>query len=125
MELSQEFRADERFVRLTAPSASNPTRQRARRRPLPFRTLTASTQLIEFSLEPNPDANDDKNLPPQKLSFAFSTADVVVLGWRLGLIADCLRDNRLSAICILPKRYAELERNSAFVSAITVTSVSK
>jgi hypothetical protein len=84
-----------------------------------------ASQLIEFSLEPNPDANDDKNLPPQKLSFAFSTADVVVLGWRLGLIADCLRDNRLSAICILPKRFAELERNSAFVSTITITAVSK
>jgi hypothetical protein len=41
-----------------------------------------ASQLIEFSLEPNPDANDDKNLPPQKLSFAFSTADVVVLGLR-------------------------------------------
>jgi hypothetical protein len=82
-------------------------------------------QLIEFSLEPNPDADDDKNLPPQKLSLAFSTADVVVLGWRLGLIADYLRDNQLSAICILPKRYAELERNSAFVSAITITAVSK
>jgi hypothetical protein len=84
-----------------------------------------ASQLIEFSLEPNPDADDDKNLPPQKLSLAFSTADVVVLGWRLGLMADYLRDNRLSAIGILPKRYAELERNSAFVSAITITAVSK
>jgi hypothetical protein len=84
-----------------------------------------ASQLIEFSLEPNPDANDDKNLPPQKLSLAFSTADVVVLGWRFGLIADYLRDNRLSAICILPKRYAELDRNSAYVSAITITAVSK
>ena len=45
MELSQESRAAERFVRLTAPSASNPTRQRARRRSFPFRTLTASTPL--------------------------------------------------------------------------------
>jgi hypothetical protein len=43
VELSQESSAAQRFVRLTAPTASNPTRQRARRRSLPFRTLTAST----------------------------------------------------------------------------------
>ena len=41
-------------------------------------------QLIDYTLEPNPDAEDDKNAPPQKLALAFSTADVVVLGWRLG-----------------------------------------
>jgi len=55
MELSQESRAAERFVRLTAPSASNPTRQRARRRSLPFRTLTAST--------PKNNQNQDLFLP--------------------------------------------------------------
>ena len=66
-----------------------------------------SSQLITFALDPNPDAENDKNLPPQKLSLSFSTADVVVLGWRLGLISDYLRDNKLSAVGIIPKRYAE------------------
>jgi hypothetical protein len=84
-----------------------------------------ASQLIAFALDPNPDGEDDKNQPPQKLSLTFSTADVVVLGWRLGLIADYLRDNKLSAIGILPKRYAELERNAAFISAITITPVEK
>jgi hypothetical protein len=84
-----------------------------------------ASQLIEFSLDPNPDATDDKDAPPQKISIVFSTADVAILGWRLGLIADYLRDNRLSAVVILPKRYAELERASAFVSAIKITPVSK
>jgi hypothetical protein len=50
-------------------------------------------QLIEYTLEPNPDAEEDKEAPPEKLSFAFSTADVVVLGWVLGRLADCLREN--------------------------------
>jgi hypothetical protein len=84
-----------------------------------------SSQLIAFSLDPNPDAGDDKNQPPQKLSLTFSTADVVVLGWRLGLVVDYLRDNRLSAVGILPKRYVELERTAAFISAIVITPVGK
>ena len=53
------------------------------------------------------------------------TADVVVLGWRLGLIADYLRGNTLTAVCILPKRYAELERNAIYVSSITIKPVDK
>ena len=84
-----------------------------------------ASQLITYALEPNPDAEDDQSLPPQKLSLTFSTADVVILGWRLGLIADYLRDNRLSAVCILPRRYAELERTTAFISVITITPVEK
>ena len=84
-----------------------------------------ASQLIAFNLDPNPDAANDKNQPPQKLSLTFSTADVVVLGWRLGLVADYLRDNKLLAVGIQPKRYAELENNSAFVSIITITPVVK
>ena len=84
-----------------------------------------ASQLIEFSLDPNPDAENNKNDPPQKITLVFSTADVVVLGWRLGLIADYLRDNKLSAVSILPKRYADLERNAAFVSAIKITPIAK
>jgi hypothetical protein len=72
-----------------------------------------------------PNAEDDKNVPPQKLSLVFSTADVVILGWRLGSLADRLGENTLNAVGILPKRYAELERTSAFVSAIIVTPVGK
>jgi hypothetical protein len=84
-----------------------------------------ASQLIDYTLESNPDAGEDKNSPPQKLSLAFSTADVVVLGWRLGLLADYLRENKLATIGILPKRYVELERGSVFVSAITITPVMK
>ena len=83
------------------------------------------SQLIECSLDPNPDAADDKNAPPQKISFTFSTADVVIVGWRLGLLFDCLRDNRLSAVAIHPKRYAELERAPVYITYITITPAGK
>jgi hypothetical protein len=84
-----------------------------------------TSQLIEFSLDPNPDAGDDKNEPPQKLSLVFSTADVVVLGWGLGFLADRLRESSLVAVGIIPKRYAELERAPVFVSAIKIEAVGK
>ena len=89
------------------------------------RRAFASSQLITYALDPNPDADGDRNAPPQKLSLTFSTADVVILGWRLGLIANYLRDNQLLAVCILPKRYAELDHLTGFVSAITITPIAK
>jgi hypothetical protein len=85
----------------------------------------STSQLIDYTLEPNPDAGDDKNAPPQKLMLVFSTADVVVLGWRLGFLADKLQQNDLATIRLLPKRYGELDRSAPFVTAITITPVSK
>ena len=84
-----------------------------------------TSQLIEYTLEPNPDAEDDKNLPPQKLALAFSTADVVVLGWRLGHLADKLQENDLAAVRVLPKRFAEVDRHMPFVASITITPIAK
>ena len=84
-----------------------------------------TSQLIDYTLEPNPDVGDDKNAPPQKLTVAFSPADVVILGWRLGRLADLLRENELATIHILPKRYADLESVKPFVVSITITSVGK
>jgi hypothetical protein len=83
------------------------------------------SQLIDYTLEPNPDADYGQDAPPEKLSLAFSTADVVVLGWRLGFLADKLRENKLAAIGVLPERYAELERIAVFVSSISITPVGK
>jgi hypothetical protein len=66
-------------------------------------------QLIAYYLGPNPDAKEgNADAPPQKLALAFSTADVVILGWRLDRIADYLGENRLVAVRARPKRYVEL-----------------
>jgi hypothetical protein len=81
--------------------------------------------LIDYTLEPNPDAGDDKNAPPQKFALAFSTADVVILGWRLGILADKLRENDLATVHVLPKRYAEFDRSKPFVASIAITPVTK
>ncbi len=54
---------------------------------------------MEFTLEPNPDAGDDKNAPRQKLALAFSTVDVVILGWSLGLLQGFRRLDQNCAPC--------------------------
>jgi hypothetical protein len=84
-----------------------------------------TSQLIEYTLAPNPDAEDDKNAPPQKLALAFSTADVVILGWRLERLCEKLRENDLATVLVLPKRYGELERYKVFVASIEITPVEK
>ena len=84
-----------------------------------------TSQLIDYTLEPNPDAGENKNAPPQKLALAFSTADVVVLGWRLGHLADKLQENDLAAVRVLPKRFAEVDRHMPFVASITIVPIEK
>jgi hypothetical protein len=84
-----------------------------------------TSQLIDYTLEPNPYAEDDKNAPPQKLALAFSTADVVILGWRLSRLANLLRENDLATVHVIPKRYADLDRTQIFVASITITPIGK
>ncbi|MGA2222696.1 MAG: hypothetical protein ABSH21_13140 [Verrucomicrobiia bacterium] len=84
-----------------------------------------TSQLIDYTLEPNPDAGEDKNAPPQKLAIAFSTADVVILGWRLGRLADLLRENDLATVHVVSERYANLDRGRPFVAAIIITPISR
>ena len=80
-----------------------------------------SSQLIQYALDPNPDVEDDKHAPPEKLALAFSTADVVILGWCLGLLADRLRDNELAIVRIQPKRYSGIDQHTPFVTDIKIT----
>lgn len=84
-----------------------------------------ASQLIHYTLEPNPEAESDKNKPSQKLTLAFATADVVVTGWRLHSLCDRLRDGDLLAVRALPDRYSNLDRNKPYVASITVTPIAK
>lgn len=84
-----------------------------------------ASQLIDYTLELNPDAKEDKDAPQQKFAIAFSTADVVVLGWRLDFLADKLMEGTLAALRILPKRYADFDRSKPFVASITITPIAK
>jgi hypothetical protein len=50
---------------------------------------------------------------------------VVVFGWSLGRLGDKLRENDLAVVRVQPKRFANLERFTPFVAAITITPVAK
>jgi len=80
-------------------------------------------QLIDYRLEPNSSGEEDA--PPDKLTLAFATADVVILGWKLSSLAEHLRDGDLLSVRSNPARYALLERSTAYVASITVTAIPK
>jgi hypothetical protein len=82
-------------------------------------------QLIDYTLEPNQDAEEGKNAPPQKLAITFSTADVVILGWRLSRLSDLLQENNLATVHVLPKRNGEIDRRAPFVASIKITPIGK
>ena len=80
-------------------------------------------QLTDYTLEPNPDAETDQDAPPQKLALAFSTADVVILGWRLGRLTDLIRENKLATVRAVPTQYVNVEPKKPFVSSIIITPI--
>ena len=81
-------------------------------------------QLIAYTLGPNPDAGNNKDAP-QRLAIAFSTADVVILGRRLGRLADGLRENDLAMVRALPGGSSKVEPHSVFVTSIKITPIEK
>jgi len=56
-------------------------------------------------------------------SFRWATADVVILSWRLGRLADLLRENNLATVHVLSKRYADLALARPFVASVRITSI--
>ena len=83
-------------------------------------------QLIHYTLEPAEAGDDERSCQPTgKLSLAFATADVVIVGWRLERLAEYLRDGELLAVRALPDHYANLDRNKTYVASITVEPISK
>jgi hypothetical protein len=83
----------------------------------------AISQLLHYHLEANP--SQDFKAPPERMIVAFATADVVLLGWRLGRLANKLRDGELLAARTLPARYANIDPAKTSVTSITVVPVKK
>ncbi len=64
-----------------------------------------------------------KNLRPQ--FGRFYDVKKVRNSCRLSPLADRLQENNLAAVRILPKRYAELERNQPYVAFIGIKPIAK
>jgi len=79
------------------------------------------SQLIHYTLEPAP--GERGTAPKQCLSLAFSTADVVVTGWRLEELLEDLRARKCGILKILPAsaRYEQLNTVHAAITDIKVT----
>jgi hypothetical protein len=82
----------------------------------------ALAQLLHYTVEANPEGDKDA---PERLTLAFSTADVVVTGSRLAHLADLLRDHKLAALRTLPERYGNLEPNQSWIASIAINRLDK
>ena len=81
--------------------------------------------LLNYQLEKNPDAELDVAAPPDRLALSFSTHDVILLGWRLTQVLDPLGRARIASLIARLPRYANLEKEKAFVSSIIVKPAQK
>ena len=77
-----------------------------------------TSQLLDYRLEPN--STDEADAPPEKLTLAFATADVMILGWRLSTLSDHLRDGDLLVVRSRPSRYVHLEPKRTCVAEIQI-----
>jgi hypothetical protein len=83
----------------------------------------ALAQLLHYTLEANPAAGKEE--APERLSLAFSTADVVILGARLVRLTDLLREHRLAIVRPLSGRYSNLEPTQPWVAEIVIARLDK
>ena len=81
-------------------------------------------QLCHYTLEANPAAEGDGG-PPERLTMGFPTADVVMVGARLGRIVEAIREQALAAVLPLPDRYNQTLGKAPWVAAIAVTRIEK
>jgi len=85
----------------------------------------AFAQLLHYSLEANPAAEDAKDAPPERLTLGFSTADVVIMGARLVRLTDLLREHKLAVVRSLSGRYRNVESAAPWVGEIAVRRLDK
>ena len=84
----------------------------------------ALAQLLHYTLEANPAAGN-KEEAPERLSLAFSTADVVIFGARLVRLTDLLREHKLAVVRPLSGRYSNLEPTQPWVAEIVIARLDK
>jgi len=79
-------------------------------------------QLCHYTLEANDGGGDE---PPERLTLAFPTADVVLLGARLARLVELLHDHSLGAVTPLDARYSNALGKAPWVARIVVSRIDK
>jgi hypothetical protein len=78
-------------------------------------------QLCHYTLEANPGDQD----APERLTLAFSTADVTITGARLGRLVELLATHDLAAVSALDPRYQPALGRNPWVGTISVAHIGK
>ena len=78
-------------------------------------------QLCHYTLESNADGDE----PPERLTLAFPTADVVIRGARLGKLVEAIHERSLEAVMPLGARYAEALGQKPWVASVAISRLDK
>lgn len=79
-------------------------------------------QLCHYTLETNAQSGDE---PPERLTLAFPTADVVLRGARLGKLVEAINDRALAAVMPVDARYAGTLGKQPWVASVTIARIDK
>jgi hypothetical protein len=88
------------------------------------RTGFPVAQLCHYTLEANPGGDEEKEAP-ERLTLAFSTADVVVTGARLGKLVELINEHGLASVSAQDTRYAGTVGRGPWVARITIARIDK
>jgi hypothetical protein len=79
-------------------------------------------QLCHYTLESNAAEGDE---PPERLTLAFPTADVVIVGARLGKLVEAVNDRALVAVIPLDARHAGTLGKAPWVAKVIISRIDK
>ena len=79
-------------------------------------------QLCHYTLEPH---RGDAAEALEQLTLAFSTADVVIVGARLGKLVELVNEHALDSVSVVDARYASLLAKSPWVASIAIARLDK
>jgi len=79
-------------------------------------------QLCHYTLESNAESGDE---PPERLTLAFPTADVVIRGARLGKLVEAVHERALAAVMPLDARYAGTLGKQPWVASVEISRLDK
>jgi hypothetical protein len=81
-------------------------------------------QLCHYTLEANSSGDEGKEAP-EWLMLEFSTADVAIVGARLGKLVDLINEHGLASVSAVDARYAGTVGRGPWVARITIARLDK
>ena len=73
----------------------------------------------------NPIPADEGKEAPERLTLGFSTADVAIVGARLGKLVELINEHGLASVSALDARYAGTVGRGPWVASITIARLDR